>query len=32
MLLEDQQLPSKDAEARRDEFIRETNPRLFWDG
>jgi predicted DNA-binding mobile mystery protein A len=32
MLLEDQQVPSKDAEARLDEFIRETNPRLFWDG
>jgi predicted DNA-binding mobile mystery protein A len=33
MLLEDQKVPSaaKDAEARLDELVRETNPRLFWD-
>jgi|SRR5271155_1179262 len=31
MLLEDQKVTAKDAEARLDETIRETNPRLFWD-
>jgi predicted DNA-binding mobile mystery protein A len=31
MLLEDQQVTAKDAEARLDEIVRETNPRLFWD-
>jgi predicted DNA-binding mobile mystery protein A len=31
MLLEDQQVEEKNAEARLDEIIRETNPRLFWD-
>lgn len=31
MLLEDQQVPPQDSEAALDEFIRETNPRLFWD-
>lgn len=31
MLLEDQKVTSKDAEARLDEFVRETNPRLFWE-
>src|ERR1700732_928939 len=31
MLLEDQKVTSKDAEARLDEIVRETNPRLFWD-
>jgi hypothetical protein len=31
MLLEDQRVPAKDAEARLDEIVRETNPRLFWD-
>jgi predicted DNA-binding mobile mystery protein A len=31
MLLEDQKVTGKDAEARLDEIIRETNPRLFWD-
>jgi predicted DNA-binding mobile mystery protein A len=31
MLLEDQKVPAKDAEARLDEIVRETNPRLFWD-
>ena len=31
MLLEDQRVKSKDAEARLDEIVRETNPRLFWD-
>ena len=31
MLLEDQQLTAKDAGARLDEIVRETNPRLFWD-
>src|SRR5712691_8296835 len=31
MLLEDQKVTGKDAEARLDEIVRETNPRLFWD-
>jgi predicted DNA-binding mobile mystery protein A len=31
MLLEDQKVTEKDAEARLDEIVRETNPRLFWD-
>jgi predicted DNA-binding mobile mystery protein A len=31
MLLEDQKVKSKDEEARLDEIVRETNPRLFWD-
>jgi hypothetical protein len=31
MLLEDQKVTAKDAEARLDEIVRETNPRLFWD-
>jgi predicted DNA-binding mobile mystery protein A len=31
MLLEDQKVTVKDAEARLDETVRETNPRLFWD-
>jgi predicted DNA-binding mobile mystery protein A len=31
MLLEDQKVPAKNAEARLDEIVRETNPRLFWD-
>ena len=31
MLLEDQKVTGKDAYARLDEIIRETNPRLFWD-
>src|ERR1700682_3908254 len=31
MLLEDQKVTAKDAEARLDEMMRETNPRLFWD-
>jgi predicted DNA-binding mobile mystery protein A len=33
MLLEDQKVSpkAKDAEARLDELVRETNPRLFWD-
>jgi predicted DNA-binding mobile mystery protein A len=31
MLLEDQQTEDSDAEARLDETVRETNPRLFWD-
>ena len=31
MLLEDQKVTSKNAEARLDEIPRETNPRLFWD-
>jgi predicted DNA-binding mobile mystery protein A len=31
MLLEDQQVTSDDTEARLDEFIRDTNPRLFWE-
>lgn len=31
MLLEDQKVTAKDTEARLDEIVRETNPRLFWD-
>jgi predicted DNA-binding mobile mystery protein A len=31
MLLEDQKVTAKDAEAGLDEIVRETNPRLFWD-
>jgi predicted DNA-binding mobile mystery protein A len=31
MLLEDQKVTTKNAEARLDEVVRETNPRLFWD-
>ena len=31
MLLEDQKVTAKDAGARLDELVRETNPRLFWD-
>jgi predicted DNA-binding mobile mystery protein A len=31
MLLEDQKVTAKDAEAHLDEIMRETNPRLFWD-
>jgi predicted DNA-binding mobile mystery protein A len=31
MLLEDQKVEGKNADARLDEIIRETNPRLFWD-
>jgi len=31
MLLEDQEVTAKDAEASLDEILRETNPRLFWD-
>ena len=31
MLLEDQAVAEGDAEARIDEIISETNPRLFWD-
>jgi hypothetical protein len=31
MLLEDQKVAGKDSEARIDEIVRETNPRLFWD-
>jgi len=31
MLLEDQKVTPKNAEARLDEIVRETNPRLFWD-
>lgn len=31
MLLEDQKVMVKDAEARLDEIVGETNPRLFWD-
>lgn len=31
MLLEDQNVTERDAEARIDEILRETNPRLFWD-
>jgi predicted DNA-binding mobile mystery protein A len=31
MLLEDQVVKQNDAEAHLDEFMRETNPRLFWD-
>jgi predicted DNA-binding mobile mystery protein A len=31
MLLEDQSVVARDPDARIDELIRETNPRLFWD-
>jgi predicted DNA-binding mobile mystery protein A len=31
MLLEDQKVTERDADARVDEILRETNPRLFWD-
>jgi predicted DNA-binding mobile mystery protein A len=31
MLLENHRVTGKDAEARLDEIVRETNPRLFWD-
>jgi len=31
MLLEDQKVTARHAEARLDEIVRETNPRLFWD-
>jgi predicted DNA-binding mobile mystery protein A len=31
MLLEDQNVLTKNHEARLDEIVRETNPRLFWD-
>ena len=31
MLLEDQKVEGKRADARLDEIVRETNPRLFWD-
>ena len=31
MLLEDQKVTERDTDARIDEIIRETNPRLFWD-
>ena len=31
MLLEDQKVEGTDSEARLDEILRETNPRLFWD-
>jgi len=31
MVLEDQKVKGKDSEARLDEILRETNPRLFWD-
>lgn len=31
MLLEDQKVMAKDAEARLEEIVRETNPRFFWD-
>lgn len=31
MLLEDQKVADRDADARIDEIVRETNPRLFWD-
>ena len=31
MLLEDQKVKGKDADARLDDIVRETNPRLFWD-
>jgi predicted DNA-binding mobile mystery protein A len=31
MLLENQKVRRKESPARLDEFIRETNPRLFWD-
>ena len=31
MLLEDQKVTERDADARVDQIMRETNPRLFWD-
>jgi hypothetical protein len=31
MLLEDQKVNAKRVEARLNEILRETNPRLFWD-
>ncbi len=31
MVLEDQRVKARDAEARIDDIVRETNPRLFWD-
>jgi hypothetical protein len=31
MLLENQKVRRKNLEAGLDEFVRETNPRLFWD-
>ena len=31
MLLEDQKVTAKDGDARLDEIVRATNPRLFWD-
>src|SRR6266851_2110000 len=31
MLLEDQKVTAKGVDARLDEIVRETNPRLFWD-
>ena len=31
MLLEDQKVSTKNAQARLDDIIREINPRLFWD-
>ncbi len=31
MLLEDQKVAERDAEARLDEILRETNPRKFWE-
>lgn len=31
MLLENQKVEERDFEARLDEIVRETNPRLFWD-
>jgi predicted DNA-binding mobile mystery protein A len=31
MLLENQKVPDNNSDARLDEIIRETNPRLFWD-
>ena len=31
MLLEDQKVTARDADAQLDDIVRETNPRLFWD-
>jgi predicted DNA-binding mobile mystery protein A len=31
MMLEDQKVKAKDSQARLDDIVRETNPRLFWD-
>jgi hypothetical protein len=31
MLLEDQKVAEGDADARVEQIVRETNPRLFWD-